>query len=76
MGRSLVTVAQLAKDSIYTEAQCRWWIFNAGENGLAHAIHRAGSRVLVDARAFYAWRASQDRRRVGAAGLERTGGHQ
>lgn len=60
MGRNLVTVAQLAKDTIYTEAQCRWWIFNARENGLAPAIQRAGHRILIDREKFAEWRNSQD----------------
>lgn len=63
MGRNLVTVAQLAKGTIYTEAQCRWWIFNAERNGLASAIERAGCRVLIDPDKFATWREKQDAQR-------------
>ena len=59
MGRNLVTVAQLAKGTVYTEAQCRWWIFNAKDNGLGPAIQRAGHRVLIDRDKFADWRRSQ-----------------
>jgi len=63
VGRNLQTVAQLAKGSLYTEAQCRWWIFNAERNGLAPAIERAGNRVLIDAEKFADWRRRKDAER-------------
>lgn len=60
---NLLTVAQLAKNSVFTEGQCRGWIQNAGRNGLAHAIERVGSRVLIDMDKFTEWRRQQDAQR-------------
>lgn len=65
MGRDMRTVAQLARGSLFTETQLRHWIYHAKTNGLAPAIERHGSRVLIDAEKFYSWRAREDRRRDG-----------
>lgn len=67
MGRNLVTVAQLAKGTNFTEAQCRWWVFKAESNGLSNAIERAGHRVLIDPEKFSEWRTRQDALRTGGA---------
>jgi hypothetical protein len=55
MIRKLKTVAQFADDTPFTEAQIRWWIFNADTNGLAPAFVRVGRRVYIDTEAFDAW---------------------
>lgn len=59
MDRNLQTIGQLAKRYPFTETQCRWWIKNAATNGLAPAIERVGSRVLVDADQLEAWLTGQ-----------------
>lgn len=61
MTRSLTTVSKLAADSPFTEAQIRWWIFQANTNGLAtqKAIVRIGRRVYIDTAAFDRWIESQ-----------------
>jgi hypothetical protein len=55
MQRNLKSVAQFAADSPFTEAQVRWWIFNATSNGLQSAVVRIGRRVYIDVDAFAAW---------------------
>lgn len=55
MIRNLKTVAQFAGDTPFTEAQIRWWIFNANSNGLASAFVRLGRRVYIDTDAFDTW---------------------
>ena len=59
MQRNLKTVQQFAADSPFTEAQLRWWIFNAAANGLQSAILRIGRRVYIDGDAFVRWIDSQ-----------------
>jgi len=55
MQRNLKTVQQFAADSPFTEAQLRWWIFNATSNGLRSTIVRIGRRVYIDVDAFARW---------------------
>jgi hypothetical protein len=55
MSRKLKSVAQFAADSPFTEAQVRWWIFNAATNGLQPALIRIGRRVYIDVDAFASW---------------------
>lgn len=55
MNRNLKSVTQFAADSPFTEAQLRWWIFNASTNGLQSAVVRIGRRVYIDVDAFAAW---------------------
>ncbi len=55
MKRNLKSVAQFAAESPFTEAQVRWWIFNAQANGLHIAIIRIGRRVYIDVDAFARW---------------------
>jgi len=55
MQRNLKSVAQFAAESPFTEAQVRWWIFNAGTNGLQSAVVRIGRRVYIDTDAFAKW---------------------
>lgn len=57
MKRTLTTVTELANRSPFSEGQLRWWIFEAGRNGLdeAGAIVRIGRRVYIDVAAFDAW---------------------
>lgn len=63
MAGILLTVAQLAKNTSFSEGQCRSWIQKAGRNGLAPAIERVGSRVYIDMDRFMAWRRQQDAQR-------------
>jgi hypothetical protein len=55
MQRNLKSVSQFAADSPFTEAQVRWWIFNAASNGLQSAVVRIGRRVYIDVDQFAAW---------------------
>lgn len=57
MTRNLTTVSKLAANSPFTEAQIRWWIFQADSNGLAahKAVVRIGRRVYIDTDAFDRW---------------------
>lgn len=55
MRRNLLTVAQFAATTPFTEYQLRNWIFNAGSNGLSSALVRVGRRVYVDADGFDRW---------------------
>ncbi|WP_108473180.1 DNA-binding protein [Rhodanobacter thiooxydans] len=55
MNRNLKSVTQFAAESPFTEAQVRWWIFNAATNGLQSAVVRIGRRVYIDVDAFSAW---------------------
>lgn len=59
MQRNLKSVAQFSADSPFTEAQVRWWIFNASTNGLQAAVLRIGRRVYIDVDAFAQWVESQ-----------------
>lgn len=64
MAPNLVTVAALAKDPAnpFTEAQLRWFIFNAATNGLDRldAIRRVGRRVYIDVPTFHKWLGTPD----------------
>ncbi len=57
MKRNLKTVAELAAESPFTEAQLRWWVFTEHNNGLASAgaVVRIGRRVYIDVDAFERW---------------------
>lgn len=55
MKRTLRTVKAFASESPFTEAQIRWWIFNAESNGLAPALVRIGRRIYIDVDQFDAW---------------------
>ena len=57
MSRRLARVAETARSYNFTEAQVRWWIFQAGQNGLQKegAIVRIGRRVYIDTQAFDRW---------------------
>ena len=61
MSRNLQTVAQFADATPFTEAQIRWWIFQASQNGLkeAKALFRLGRRVYIDTDAFDRWLTNQ-----------------
>ena len=61
MARQYRTVAQFAADTVFTEPQLRWFIFNAESNGLSKhgAIKRLGRRVYIDPEAFDRWIDSQ-----------------
>ena len=50
-------VAELARNYGFTEAQVRWWVFNASTNGLtaAGAIVRIGRSVFIDCDKFDTW---------------------
>ena len=77
--RILLTVPQFAeKNRAWTQAALRALILNAedrvnsrGEripgNGLSPAVVRVGRKVMIDYQAFYAWIASQQKRRKAAA---------
>lgn len=68
MKRNLQSVAQFCAESPFTENQARWWIFNAGTNGLADAgaILRIGRRVYIDVDAFDRWLTAQNAQAVAA----------
>ena len=70
MARKLKTVSAFSDGSPFTEAQVRWWIFNAAHNGMAeHGVTvRIGKRVYIDTDAFDAWIDAQqaNRREVAA----------
>ena len=57
MSRDLKTISQFATETTFSEPQCRWWIFNAANNGLDthRAIVRIGRRVYIDPAAFDRW---------------------
>lgn len=61
MKRQLQSVAQFCAQSPFTENQVRWWIFNAGDNGLtaADALVRIGRRVYIDVDGFDRWLVAQ-----------------
>lgn len=63
MTRTLKTIAAFAAEGPFTQNQLRWWIFTAGDNGLAAsgAIVRVGRRIYLDTNAFEAWIESQNR---------------
>ena len=75
MGKDMRTVAQLARGSFFTEGQIRKWVRAAAYNGLAPAIERAGSLVLIDADEFYRWRRQEDKRRHGTPVVNTMGVH-
>ena len=57
--RNIQRVAKIAADSkgAITEAQIRWWLNQANDNGLndAGAIIRIGRAVYIDVDAFDTW---------------------
>ncbi len=55
MKTSLMTVAQFAATTPFTEHQLRYWIFHAESNGLATSIVRIGRRVYIDSNCFDRW---------------------
>lgn len=63
MSRNLKSVSAFAEGTPFSESQLRWWIFQAGSNGLAkqQAIVRIGRRVYIDTDRFDAWIDSQQR---------------
>ncbi len=69
MARTLRTVSQFASASAFSEAQLRWFIFNAATNGLqaAGGIVRIGRRVYISEEGFDRWIAAQQRQEGGAA---------
>ncbi|MEO8672929.1 MAG: DNA-binding protein [Tahibacter sp.] len=68
MKRNLQSVMQLAAASPFTEAQLRWWIFEASRNGLAAvgAIVKIGRRVYIDTDRFDDWITAQNTAQVAA----------
>ncbi len=60
MKRELKTVTQFAETSPFTEAQLRWFIFNAKTNGLKPAVVKVGRRVYLDVNAFDRWIEAQN----------------
>ncbi|GGA75583.1 hypothetical protein GCM10011521_12190 [Arenimonas soli] len=54
---TLSRVSQIAQDTGTTEAQWRWWIHRAQENGLASsgALIRIGRSVFLDREKAAAW---------------------
>lgn len=60
MARNLKSVADFADSSPFSEAQLRWWIFNAQSNGLKPAVVRIGRRVYLDVDAFDRWLDAQN----------------
>jgi hypothetical protein len=62
MKRVLKTVSAFAADQPFSEGSVRWWIYQAGTNGLSEkgAIVRIGRRVYIDVAAFEAWVVSQN----------------
>ena len=62
MKRNLQSVSQFSADTPFTQDQLRWWIFHAGQNGLADAgaIVRVGRRVYLDVDGFDAWLVAQN----------------
>ena len=69
MSRRLARVAETARSYNFTEAQVRWWIFQAESNGLGKsgALIRIGRTVTIDLDRFDAWLDSMAKPRVGAA---------
>jgi hypothetical protein len=71
MNRNLQPVAKFAAESngAFTEAQIRWWIHRAADNGLkrATAIIRIGRRVYIDVDAFDRWLSEQNSEPSGVA---------
>jgi hypothetical protein len=54
--QGLRSLKQLAAECpAFTEGSLRWLVFNAPTNGLAPALVRIGSRVLIDRDAFQQW---------------------
>lgn len=68
MKRNLQSVMQLAAASPFSEAQLRWWIFEASRNGLAaaSAIVKIGRRVYIDVDRFEDWIGSQNSKQAAA----------
>lgn len=69
MSKRLMRVAELARTYNFTEAQVRWWVFQASDNGLAAAgsIVRLGRAVFIDADRFDRWLESKATGQAGAA---------
>ena len=69
MTRKLLSIADFAAPGPFTQNQLRWWIFNAGANGLAAsgAIVRVQRRVYIDADRFDDWIERQNQHSVAAA---------
>lgn len=55
--RTLRSIADFAKETAFTEAQLRWFIFNESNNGMkqAGAVIRIGRRVYIDVEGFDRW---------------------
>jgi hypothetical protein len=55
--RKLQTIAQFCADTPFSEHTVRWWVFQAGHNGLAEigAIIRIGRRVYLDSERIEEW---------------------
>jgi hypothetical protein len=66
MARNLRTVAQHASSGPFTEAQIRWWLFNANSNGMkeAGAVIRIGRRIYIDEDGFERWLSAQNAARA------------
>jgi hypothetical protein len=67
MKRNLKTVAEFAAAGPFSQGQLRWWIFNAANNGLSHAIVRVQRRIYIDVDKFEAWIDSQNQQTPVAA---------
>jgi len=69
MNRRLAKVAETARAYNFTEAQLRWWIFQADTNGLAksRALIRIGRSITIDLDKFDAWLDSLAQSTAGAA---------
>jgi hypothetical protein len=62
MTRKLKSVSQFANESVFTEGQLRWFIFQSATNGLqkSGALVRCGSRrVYIDTDRFDDWLTAQ-----------------
>lgn len=57
MTRKLMSVADFAASSPFSESSVRWYVFQAEQNGLAkhNAIVRVGRRVYIDPQGFERW---------------------
>ncbi len=68
MKRTLLSVADFATQSPFTENQIRWWLFHRASNGLDNfgAIVKVGRRVYIDVAAFERWIDSQQHGKAAA----------
>jgi hypothetical protein len=68
MKRDLKSVGQFCSGSPFSQNTVRWWIFQAGENGLgeAGAIVRIGRRVFLDVDRIDQWIEAQQNTRAAA----------